>query len=73
MSFWGQKIRGHSFLGLSLVMEINELQDKLDIAIKALEEIKSMTFERYLMNNGWAAVRQMRDKAKHALNQIKDK
>ena len=52
--------------------DFDKIENKLDIAIKGLEEIKSMTFERYLMNNGWLAVRQMRDKAKHALNQIKE-
>lgn len=47
-----------------------ELEEKLDIAVKSLNEIKSMTFERYLMNNGWVAVRQLRDEARKALAKI---
>lgn len=52
--------------------EYNLLKTKLNLAINALKEIKSMSFDRYLMNNGWSAAGIMREKARQVLKQIGD-
>lgn len=52
--------------------EYNLLKAKLNLAINALKEIKSMTFDRYLMNDGWLAVGVMREQVRKVLKQIGD-
>lgn len=50
--------------------EYKFLKTKLNLAVNALKEIKSMTFDRYLNHIGWLAVSDMRDKSRQALKQI---
>ena len=52
--------------------EYSLLKTKLNLAINALKEIKSMSFDRYLMNNGWSAVGVVRLKARQLLKKIGD-
>lgn len=57
---------------IKAVEKCEKLEKQLEIAIEGLKDIKSMTFERYLMANGWGAVNQMRKHAKNTLNHIKE-
>ena len=50
--------------------EYKFLKTKLNLAVNALEEIKSMNFDRYLTHTGWLAVRDMREKSRQALEQV---
>ena len=57
---------------LEVIDKCEKLEKQLKIAVEGLKDIKSMTFERYLMANGWGAVNQMRKHAQKALEQIKE-
>ena len=48
------------------------LEKQLNVAMNALFDIEAMEFERYLTNNGWVGVGQMRKVAKEARKQIKE-
>lgn len=52
--------------------EIVTLQEKLEIAIKALRDIQHQTFmfEKYPVNKGWTLVSDMRSIATKALHNI---
>lgn len=49
-----------------------ELEKKLEITVKALKKIEHKCFDKYLMNNGWIAVSELRDVAHYALKEIKE-
>ena len=57
---------------LEAISKAEKLQKQLDIALKGLQELQSMEFERYLMVNGWVAVGQMRDKTIQIRKQIQE-
>lgn len=57
---------------IELINRIERLEKQLNVTMNALFEIETMEFERYLMNNGWVGVGQMRKVAKEALKQIKE-
>ena len=57
---------------VAAIEKCKKLEKQLKIAIDGLKDIKSMTFERYLMANGWGAVNQMRKHAENTLNHIKE-
>ena len=49
-----------------------EIEKKLDIAVKAFEDLKSMTFKESIIKQRWGVYRQMINRVDEALAKIKE-
>ena len=57
---------------IQAIDRIERLEKQLKIAVDGLKELKSMTFERYLIDTRWGCVGKMRKAAEQALNKIEE-
>lgn len=54
------------------IEELERTKKQLEIAVNGLRALKSMTFERYLVDTRWGCVGKMREKAEETLKQIEE-
>lgn len=57
---------------LKLEQENKKLQEKLEIAVKAFEDLKSMKFKESIIKQRWGVYRQMINRVDEALAKIKE-